>query len=232
LEPKANSPQVLGNGKAIWRIRVKAGFLSPLEILASDEALLSRVGKKVSSSIGTKVNWELVYEVLQSIFGQIFEDQQEYGALTVFESSTNLARNGYYRTDFTSELISRFLAGVEAKPDKECPPLSTVRLNNGTLLAVEVLKHYNYEATIMSSRLKIAEYRGYQIVKSIFDNLSKERGYLLLPDDFREQFEAFSELAPKKRVICDFVAGMTDRYAVEFYGRLNSEQHQSIFKPL
>jgi dGTP triphosphohydrolase len=30
---------------------------------------------------------------------------------------------------------------------------------------------------------------------------------------------------------CDFVAGMTDRYAVEFYSRL-TESGASIFKPL
>ena len=84
----------------------------------------------------------------------------------------------------------------------------------------------------MSSRLKVAEYRGYQIVKNIFENLSARRGFLLLPDDFRELYQSFKEVAEQRRVICDFVAGMTDRYAVEFFGRLNSEQHQSIFKPL
>jgi dGTPase len=84
----------------------------------------------------------------------------------------------------------------------------------------------------MSSRLKVAEYRGYQIIKNIFDKLSESRGHLLLPDDYRDAFEKFRGLSEQKRVICDFIAGMTDRYAVEFYGRLNSEQHQSIFKPL
>ncbi|MFZ0507302.1 MAG: hypothetical protein WAM29_04215, partial [Methylocella sp.] len=38
--------------------------------------------------------------------------------------------------------------------------------------------------------------------------------------------------AAKKRVVCDFIAGMTDRYAVEFYSRIFSDSPQSIFKPL
>ena len=86
----------------------------------------------------------------------------------------------------------------------------------------------------MFSRLKVAEYRDYQIMNNIFDNLSdsKRRGSSLLPDDFRDLHESFKEIAEQNRVICDIVAGMTDRYAVEFFGRLNSEQHQSIFKPL
>jgi dGTPase len=35
-----------------------------------------------------------------------------------------------------------------------------------------------------------------------------------------------------KRVICDFIAGMTDRYAVQFYGRLFGTNPESIFAPL
>jgi dGTPase len=206
----------------------KAGFLSPLEILNSDPELLTRVADKVSRSLSLNLTWERIYEVLVGIFGDILGDD----ILDVYDSSINLARNGYYRTGFTSDLISRFLAGVQAKANKEHPPLSKAFLNQTTALQVEVLKHFNYEATIMSSRLKVAEYRGYQIVKNIFENLSRLRGHLLLPDDFRELFGSFKEVAEQKRVICDFVAGMTDRYAVEFYGRLNSEQHQSIFKPL
>jgi len=41
---------------------------------------------------------------------------------------------------------------------------------------------------------------------------------------------------PKKqermRCICDFVACMTDKEAVDFYARLRSERHTTIFKPI
>jgi dGTPase len=180
------------------------------------------------------LGWEKIYEVLISLFADIFDEDEEYTTLDAYDASMNLARNGYHRTEFTSDLISRFLAGVRATVNKENPSLSKVFLDPTVALQVEVLKHFNYEATIMSSRLKVAEYRGYQIVKNIFDNLSnsKRRGFLLLPDDFRDLYDSFKELAEQMRVICDFIAGMTDRYAVEFFGRLNSEQHQSIFKPL
>jgi dGTPase len=32
-------------------------------------------------------------------------------------------------------------------------------------------------------------------------------------------------------VICDFIAGMTDAYAIDFYARLKSENARTIFKP-
>jgi dGTPase len=51
-----------------------------------------------------------------------------------------------------------------------------------------------------------------------------------MPDDFRHLYEGFDDELKRKRVICDFISGMTDRYAVEFYGRIFSENPQSIFK--
>ncbi|MHB1304634.1 MAG: hypothetical protein ACYCZB_14355 [Acidiphilium sp.] len=68
---------------------------------------------------------------------------------------------------------------------------------------------------------------------SIFKALSGKRGYLLMPDDVRQQHLSCNcDLDAQMRIICDFVSGMTDRYAMEFYGRLHSETAQSMFKPV
>jgi len=64
----------------------------------------------IDDALGFEVGWELIFEVLQSIFGQIFEDEASYGALAVYDAANKLAENGYYRTEFTSALISRFRA--------------------------------------------------------------------------------------------------------------------------
>ena len=96
---------------------------------------------------------------------------------------------------------------------------------------IEALKHLNYLLTIMSPRLKVVEYRGYEVVRTIFETLDSDEGNLLLPDDVQVMYDRLSDTDSKKRMICDFVAGMTDRYAVEFYGRLR-ETGASIFKPI
>lgn len=83
----------------------------------------------------------------------------------------------------------------------------------------------------MSPRLKVVEYRGYEVVRTIFETLDSDEGNLLLPDDVQVMYDRLSDTDSKKRMICDFVAGMTDRYAVEFYGRLR-ETGASIFKPI
>ena len=115
--------------------------------------------------------------------------------------------------------------------DDEFPMLSTVELSEPARTKVPVFKTYTFEATIYSSKVKLAEYRGKDVVTRIFVALAGERGELLMPDDVRELYES-SIPEVKPRVICDFVAGMTDRYALEFYARLHSESAQSMFKPI
>ncbi|MBQ7706751.1 MAG: hypothetical protein IJT72_03105, partial [Lachnospiraceae bacterium] len=55
---------------------------------------------------------------------------------------------------------------------------------------------------------------------------------LYLPEDYRKLYMLKTDDSWHSRVVCDFIAGMTDRYALEFYGRLFSENPQTIFKPL
>ena len=118
------------------------------------------------------------------------------------------------------------------KIDHRYPMLSKVYLNDEARLKVEILKQYTFESMIYSSRVKLPEFRGYEVVKSIFQALASEKGYLMMPDDVREQFRSASTEPQKLRIICDFVAGMTDRYATEFYDRLHSNAGHSMFKPV
>ncbi len=145
-----------------------------------------------------------------------------------------LCRNGELRTKFTSALVGEFIKGVEVTVNESKPTFSKVSLKNDVLFKVEVLKHFAYEAIIMSPKLKVAEYRGKDIVTEIFQKLSAEesKGISLLPDDCQKLYNQAPTEHGKKRVICDFIAGMTDRYAIKFYERLTSSNAQSMFKPL
>jgi len=150
------------------------------------------------------------------------------------EMSKILREDGYYRTNFTSKLVGRAIRSVSIdKINRDIPALSTVKLDEETAIDVEMLKHIVFESQILSPKVQILAYRSEEILGKIFDALSNEekKGYTLLPNDFRAIYEAVKTPINKKRVICDFVACMTDRYALEFYGRLTSENPQTIFKP-
>jgi dGTPase len=79
----------------------------------------------------------------------------------------------------------------------------------------------------------VVQYRGKDIVHSIFKALidGEGDGTRLLPMDFRTLSRAGGELVTY-RAVCDFIAGMTDRYAFEFYSRLHGVTHLTVHKPL
>ncbi len=137
-------------------------------------------------------------------------------AAEVYQVFRHLAENGALRTALTSELVNEYVEGVDVDIDDQCPPLSRVTLT--------------YELVISSPNLKTVEYRGSRIVTAVFDALAQPDGSQLLPDDYRARLD--DRPAERERTICDFIAGMTDRYALEFYGRLHSEGAHTIFKPL
>lgn len=227
---------------------LKAGFLTPADILSSKNDLLNRVAIKVSRKTTTSVNARDVLETFWDMFSSILpndsvadsEGSEEVNVtddlvkvIRAYQSSRNLAQSGFLRTSLTSQLVGEFIDGVRVKPNPEFPALSEAYLEPDVLKKVEILKNYTYEAMIYSARVKVAEYRGYEVVAQIFDALSGVKGYLLMPDDARELYDDYeANASARKRVVCDFVAGMTDRYAIEFFGRLHSEFAESMFKPI
>jgi dGTPase len=133
------------------------------------------------------------------------------------------------RTQLTAERVGRLISSVDIVPDEDFPQLSKVRLTRQAKLQVEVLKHLNYELVIRSPRLAIVEHRGRDLVSKIFTTVCESDG-ALLPSDWRSRYVAASKNIERRRLVCDFVAGMTDRYAAEFHARLLGNG-ATIFKP-
>jgi len=232
----------------------KAGFLEPIDLLCSAPEVLTNVAKKVSSAMGVKISKEDVRdEIAKRIFFDMFKfpegmedyykrpSRQALEELHLFSIthaknvSRSEAQNGYDRTELTSSLVGAFVGAVEIdKINRSIPALSTVKLQEDRKRQVEILKHFVYESQILSPKIQIVAYRSKEIIQRIFETLSNriENGHLLLPPDYRKIYKVCNKRRHQMRTICDFIAGMTDRYALEFYGRLTSESPETIFKPL
>ncbi|WP_375464334.1 dGTP triphosphohydrolase [uncultured Methylobacterium sp.] len=235
---------------------LKAGFITPADILASDDTLLKRVAQKVRENLlkdtgkDIKISPDDVLLVFYDVFEAILPDfktarglvmipkkqmltRRVTDAVKLFKASRELASSGYGRTALSSQLVNEAIKSVYFEYNDKHPALSRPYLTESSLIKIEVLKQYTYEATIYSTRVKVSEYRGYDVVQGIFDALASDRGYLLMPEDLRKIYKSVERNASERmRSICDFVAGMTDRYALEFYARLYSDDAQSIFKPI
>jgi dGTPase len=233
----------------------KGGFLTPLTILAMPNSfktkVVSKIQKKIDKLYGSLPLEERTFTVedydrtLRRIFSGVLNvdldslppapmDMEEYNAFVISittGTSENICRNGYCRTEFTSELVGRFVRSVDVDVNERFPSMSQAKLPIETFVAVEVLKTLAFEAVIMSSRLKSAENRGQWIVQQIFRELTDDDGYLLMPEDWRYLVETMSDNTDWKfRMISDYIAGMTDAYCLEFYERILGRAAPSIQK--
>lgn len=226
----------------------KAGFLTPLSFIAAEDDIYRKVASKIDPSLegknlekaGEDCRWKAI-----ELFKFIFEEYSDNETLSEdinkwrlgipeiihsYSYAEDVARDGYLRTKFTSNLIGYFVNGVSLKINENQPLLSEVCVDSEVQKTINILKHFVYIKLTSSSLLRVPENRGFEIIKKIFEKLTGAGGSQYLPEDYQELYnEAPQDL--KRRVVCDFVAGMTDKYATEFYGRLFSEAPQTIFKP-
>lgn len=233
----------------------KAGFLSPLRMISMPDDFKERIVSGVRSKIADdykdagsedqKFSIEDLNNILASLFkDMLLPDEKALGAIykgvSVEEasfilgshtsrSSQEIIDNGYLRTAFTSQLVGEYVQSVEFLANDDYPVLSRARLKLSTFKKVETLKRFAYELLISSPRLKIAEKRGDEIIEKIFNSFMGNPD--LLPDDWQLLHKAIDDSVWKKRVICDYIAGMTDRYCVEVYSRLTGENPMTIWKP-
>lgn len=225
---------------------MKGGFTHPMQLLAKvrgEADLVAKLLEKVKEEVEGATEQD-IYVALNDLFPFNGDDEKEQvqeqdqghkrGALEIYTESKVIASDAFMRSAYTSQLVGNFMRGigVESRQGEQIR-FSQITVERGIRIKIEALKHLNYLLTIMSPRLKVVEYRGEDVVKTIFETLVNDakEGYLLLPDDVQRMYRRLPDIESKMRLVCDFVAGMTDRYAVEFYSRLRGAG-ASIFKPI
>jgi len=237
----------------------KSGHLDPLKMISLDEriyeATANTINNRISKFYKDIENYKFhfldaasVQNGLEIIFQDIFDmsdvdfevindpkiDQNKKKLLlarSAGATSSYVAQNGYARTQITSHYIQRFMDAVEFIPNSEHPELSQVRLEIETFKVVEIMKNVFFNYIILSPELQTFEYRGRDIIETIFKAIQDKGGERLLPNDYRHLCDEVR--GPRRsRLICDFIAGMTDRYAWEFYGRIKGASSNSVYIPV
>lgn len=186
----------------------KAGFLNPTDILFAKDKLIKKVSEKIKLSLGKNLSMEDVREIIRSIFGELITLCEIRGkikqkdllnislttAKMINYASKSLVEKGHDRVAFTSRLIGRFIRSIEIdKINKTIPALTTIKVKPDERLEIEVLKRLIFESQTESPKLKIVAYRGKNIIVTIFKALTKNKGFELLPEDFRDLYLRFSK---------------------------------------
>lgn len=210
---------------------MKAGFTTPLDLVsrANQTVFLKALHKKIEPVIPGVIEDEILAALMEAVgYSPPKTDGAQDRDIETYQHSCRLAENSHVRTKMSSNLVHEFMMGISVKAHKNMA-MATIDVKRDIRLKIEALKHLTYLSMIMSPRLKVVEHRGGEVVKKLFETLSNNHN--LLPQDVKTVVDLLKTEEAKNRAICDFVAGMTDRYAVEFYNRLFGSA-ASLFVPI
>lgn len=106
-----------------------------------------------------------------------------------------------------------------------------VKLGEDEEAFLKILKKIVVEKLINNTNVQLLEYKGKEVVAKLF-NIFKTSPEKFLPDDFKKAHANSDSEEAKMRVICDYIAGMTDPYAAKLYLKLTQPGAGSIFEHL
>ena len=93
----------------------------------------------------------------------------------------------------------------------------------------KVFKRLAFEVVFLAPQLKQLEHKGSRMLHQLWDVLGERyvsgssidgQDFQLLPADTAAEIQAAPDAAGRARLVCDFLAGMTDGYAARTYKRL------------
>lgn len=134
------------------------------------------------------------------------------------------------RKMLTRDLIHEFASAVSIQSDGRIDAEFPSRVR------IEVLKAFESYKVIYNPRVTTLGHKGKEVLRRLFAVLDQGRESLgLFPEDCGEDYERAlldGNEAARKRVTCDFLAGMTDSYAMRFYSRLFLPGEGSFYEML
>ncbi len=92
--------------------------------------------------------------------------------------------------------------------------LSEIRLSPAMLGRVDELRAFLFERVYDAHQFRVEFQRVYKILEDLFE------AFMTDDDAFLRELGGFHPRYPRELQVCDHIAGMTDRYALDLYGRL------------
>lgn len=181
----------------------------------------------VSLRLITEKNWN---ETLEGFKSSILNDLIDLGKIRkdLFSEREYLVKHAI------GELVHFFISNsdiVEQNPGFETPLLKyIVTLNEDARKLLEFLTKLVQERVIASQTVQLLEFKGQKIIKLLFSALNEDPGSFLNESARKKYSEAPNE--QKMRVLCDYVAGMTDEYAARLYSMIFQPRSGSVFDRL
>lgn len=155
----------------------------------------------------------------------------KYGNDIYEELINQLFSDGNKRKHQINRILNFVIPSIEIdeKTDFTEPRLRyRAKLPEDVSVFVKALKQFIRERVILSPSVQHLEMKGQMMVISVFEVI-KSDPKSFLPEDF---YSLFKKASDPLRVICDYVAGMTDSHLLKTYERLFAPRMGSVFDKL
>jgi dGTPase len=109
-------------------------------------------------------------------------------------------------------------AGVQSVEAVRAHPENLVGFFPGTAAEFAQLKHFLLERVYRFWRVLRMGAKAERVVRALFSAFTEQPG--LLPPQYQAMIETGADASAVARTVADYVSGMTDRYAIDEYGKL------------
>jgi dGTPase len=144
---------------------------------------------------------------------------------------------------FVGKRIGRYIQSTRLETDVNFLSADTHRyryrlaVDEDVMAECALFKQLAFEVVFLSPQLKQLEHKGSRMLRQLWEVLGERyiagrpidgQDFQLLPADAAEEITGAPDEATRARLVCDFLAGMTDGYAARTYKRLFSPDFGSI----
>lgn len=145
------------------------------------------------------------------------------------------SRQSHLRKEAIGSLVSWFITScrVIEKTQFEHPLLRfQVGLPEGHRQALNLLKQFEMQHIIQRPEVQMLVYKGQQMLLEMFEAYSADPSRLL-PREIANEWQKSQDRGESGlRIICDYMASMTDDYASRMYNKLFVPSLGSVFEPM
>ena len=195
---------------------LKAGLLTPSDLRRLPPARVVRDVNAKLTAWGQPVTESTVHRELAQIADRLEQLEQQ---------SLRAGRKMLIR-----DLIHEFVSPVA------CQSHGLIDTDFPNRVRIEALKAFESYKVINNPRVTTLGHKGKEVLQRLFAVLDQGQESIgLFPEDHGGHYENAllnGDEAARKRVICDFLAGMTDSYALRFYSRLFVPGEGSFYEML
>lgn len=181
----------------------------------------------ISLKLITSENWVKHNEGKNFIFEKCKENPDELGKQL-------FSQNSHERKQAIGNLVHKFITNIFLQEDNlfEEPLL---RWNAVMEKSWDELREHIFDLVfkkvIKSTNVQLLEFKGQKIVIELFEALASDPARLL-PKSTLVKYDSEKDESGRMRVICDYIAGMTDEYATRLYEKIYAPHKGSIFDHL